>query len=177
MLFVADDWAEDHHDVEIQDETGRRLAKARLPERITGIAKLDDLIGRFLPEGGDADTVKIGIETDRGPWVAALVASGYRVYGAVKVLTRMHQSLIWDRTRQVLRLRSSLRGFFPSALEAYEDLAFPDVLELLAKAPDPDSAARLTRAQVTAALARARRRDRETKTTAIMLALREEHLT
>ena len=227
MLFVANDWAEDHHDVEVQDETGRRLAKARLPERITGIAKLDDLIGRFLPEGGDADTVKIGIETDRGPWVAALVASGYRVYainplqsararqghgvsgaksdagdahvladlvrthshqlrtvagdselaGAVKVLTRMHQTLIWDRTRQVLRLRSSLREFFPAALEAYEDLAFPDVLELLAKAPDPDSAARLTRAQVTAALARARRRDREAKTTAIMLALREEHLT
>ena len=30
LLFVGDDWAEDHHDVEIQDETGRRLAKARL---------------------------------------------------------------------------------------------------------------------------------------------------
>ena len=32
MLFVGDDWAQDHHDVEIQDESGRRLAKARLPE-------------------------------------------------------------------------------------------------------------------------------------------------
>jgi len=26
------DWAEDHHDVELVDETGRRLARARLPE-------------------------------------------------------------------------------------------------------------------------------------------------
>jgi len=227
LLFIGDDWAEDHHDVEIQDETGRRLAKARLPEGISGITKLHGLIGRFLPEDGDAISVKIGIETDRGPWVAALVASGYRVHainplqsarareghgvsgaksdagdahvladlvrthshqlrtiagdseqaGAVKVLTRMHQTLIWDRTRQVLRLRSSLREFFPAALAAYEDLAFPDVLELLAKAPDPDSAARLTRAQITAPLTRARRRDREAKTTAIMLALRAEHLT
>ena len=28
MLFVGDDWAEDHHDVEVQDEDGRRLARA-----------------------------------------------------------------------------------------------------------------------------------------------------
>ncbi len=76
----------------------------------------------------------------------------------------------------MLRLRSALREFFPAALEAYEDLAFPDVLELLTKAPEPDSAARLTRAQITAALTRARRRDREAKTAAIMAALRTEHL-
>ena len=80
MLFVGDDWAEDHHDVEVQDETGRRLAKARLPEGISGIARLHALVGRFLPEDVDAAEVKIGIETDRGPWVAALVASGYQVY-------------------------------------------------------------------------------------------------
>src|SRR5674476_1032656 len=80
LLFVGDDWAEDHHDVEVQDETGRRLAKARLPEGISGIARLHAMVGRFLPEDGDAAEVKIGIETDRGPWVAALVASGYQVY-------------------------------------------------------------------------------------------------
>ncbi|MBL7523096.1 transposase, partial [Frankia sp. CNm7] len=43
MLFVGDDWAEDHHDVEVQDETGRRLAKARLPEGLTGITRLHEL--------------------------------------------------------------------------------------------------------------------------------------
>src|SRR5665811_827401 len=80
VLFVGDDWAEDHHDVEVQDETGRRLAKARLPEGIAGIARLHSLVGRFLPEDGDPAEMKIGIETDRGPWVAALIASGYQVY-------------------------------------------------------------------------------------------------
>jgi len=105
------------------------------------------------------------------------VAGDSEQAGAVKVLTRMHQTLIWDRTRQVLRLRSSLREFFPAALEAYEDLASPDVLELLTKAPEPGSAAALTRAQITAALKRARRRGREAKTTAIMVALAAEHLT
>ena len=32
MLFVGDDWAETHHDIELMDTAGRRLAKARLPE-------------------------------------------------------------------------------------------------------------------------------------------------
>ena len=50
MLLVGDDWAEDHHDVEVQDETGRRLGRARLPEGIAGITQLYGLIGRFLPE-------------------------------------------------------------------------------------------------------------------------------
>jgi len=71
-----------------------------------------------------------------------------------------------------LWLRSSLREFFPAALEAYEDLASPDALELLTKTPVPNSAARLTRAQITAALKRARRRDRDAKATAIIVALR-----
>ena len=31
MLFVGDDWAQDHHDVEVQDESGRRLAKSGCP--------------------------------------------------------------------------------------------------------------------------------------------------
>jgi hypothetical protein len=78
--------------------------------------------------------------------------------GAVKVVTRMHQTLIWERTRTVLRLRSSLREYFPAALVAFEDLDSADTLELLAKAPDPVTAARLSRAQISAALKRARRR-------------------
>lgn len=226
MLFVGDDWAEDHHDVEVQDENGKRLAKARLPEGIPGITRFHDLVGRFLPEDAEPDQVKIGIETDRGPWVAALIASGYLVYAinplqskraregqgvsgaksdagdahvladlvrthshqlrtvagdsdeaaAVKVVARMHQTMVWDRTRQVQRLRSSLREFFPAALEAYEDLDAPDVLELLAKAPGPAAAARLTRAQISAVLKRAGRRDRDTKTTLLMAALRTQQL-
>jgi len=32
LLFVGDDWAEAHHDIEIVDETGRRLAGGRLLE-------------------------------------------------------------------------------------------------------------------------------------------------
>ena len=83
MLFVGDDWAEDHHDVEIQDESGRRLAKARLPEGVAGMARLHALLGEHLGRRRDAagtEQVAVGIETDRGPWVRALVAAGYQVF-------------------------------------------------------------------------------------------------
>ena len=80
MLFIGDDWAEAHHDVEILDEGGRRLARRRLPEGIEGVATLHALIADHLDEDAEPGEVLIGIETDRGPWVQALIASGYTVY-------------------------------------------------------------------------------------------------
>jgi transposase len=225
-LFVGDDWAEDHHDIEVMDEAGKVLARRRLPEGVAGMAQLHGLIGGFLGEDADESEVKAGIETDHGPWVMALLAAGYRVYpvnpqqsarfrarhsvsGAksdtgdahvladmvrtdshqlreaagdspdaegIKVLARTHKTMIWERTREVQRLRHQLREYFPAALEAFDDLDAPDVLELLARAPDPERARKLTRAQVSAALKRARRRNITGKADAILAALRGEQL-
>jgi len=77
MIFVGDDWAEDHHDVYLMDETGTRLAVRRLPEGLTGIRLLHELIGAHAEQ---PEQVVIGIETDRGLWVDALAAAGYQVY-------------------------------------------------------------------------------------------------
>jgi len=49
MLFVGDDWAEDHHDIEIVNAKGRRLARRRLPEGLEGITRLHALIGAAMP--------------------------------------------------------------------------------------------------------------------------------
>lgn len=204
VLFAGDDWAEDHHDVELMDATGGTLARARLGEGVAGIARLHAMIGEQLGDEVDQAQVLVGIETDRGPWVAALVAAGYTVYAinplqvaryrerhsvsgaksdqadahtladmvrtdahqlrpvagdtaeaeAVKVVSRAHKQLIWERTRHTLRLRHALREYFPAALDAFDDLDAPDALELLTRAPDPASAARLTFAQIRAALKR-----------------------
>jgi transposase len=78
-LCVGDDWAEDHHDIEVMDQAGQVLARKRLPEGVAGIGQLHELIGRFMPAGGDVG-VQVGIETDRGPWVTALLAAGYVVF-------------------------------------------------------------------------------------------------
>src|SRR5674536_333280 len=89
------------------------------------------------------------------------VAGDSALAEALKLAARTHQSLIWDRTRQVLRLRSALRESFPAALKAYNELDAPDTLQLLRLAPDPDKAARLSKRQIVAALARANRRNTE----------------
>ena len=77
MLFVGDDWAEDHHDVYLMNETGDRLASRRLPEGLAGIGRLHELIAEHAE---DPAQVVIGIETDRGLWVEALTAAGYQVF-------------------------------------------------------------------------------------------------
>ena len=229
MLFIGDDWAEDHHDLEVEDDGGHRLSRARVPEGLEGIARVHALVAQHapaawadLPAKDAAGQVVVGIETDRGPWVTALLAAGYQVYGinplssaryrerystsgaksdagdahvlaeivrldrahhrqiagdsdlseAIKLLARAHQSAIWERTRHVLRLRSTLREFYPVALEAFEDLSAPDALALLRRAPDPVRAAKLTRSQVLAALRSARRHHVETKTDVLIAVLR-----
>ena len=76
QVFVGHDWAEAHHDVHVEDGGGKRLAKARLPEGIEGVARFHELVATFVDDPGE---VTIATETERGLFVGALVASGYRV--------------------------------------------------------------------------------------------------
>ena len=87
MLFIGDDWAEKHDDIEVEDDTGRRLARMRLPEGVEGLARLREVVAEHLdtdPDGIGTDVptgaVVVGIETDRRVWVTALLAGGYQVY-------------------------------------------------------------------------------------------------
>jgi transposase len=184
LLLVGDEGAEDHHDVELQNQTGRVLGRAKLPEGIAGVARLHAMLGEQLGQDDEPAQVVVGIQTDRGPWVQALAAAGYQVdainplqvardrgrHGvsgansdagdahtladmagtdrhqlrpiagdsvqaqAIKVVTRAHKTLIWERTRHALRLRHALREYFPAALAAFDDLTAPEALELLGRA-------------------------------------------
>jgi transposase len=187
--------------VHVQDEQGRRLAGGRLPGGAGGIARFHDMAGAHAEEPRE---VVIGIETDRGLFVAALIAAGYRVFavnpmpvsryrdrhavsgakpdpgdakvladlvrtdrhnhrpavpdsdlaGAVRVLARAHQSMIWNRRRQASQLRSALREFCPAALAAFDDLTSGEALAVLRAAPEPVPGAGLSKTQIAAALRR-----------------------
>jgi len=223
-IFVGDDWAEAHHDIHVMNDAGGRLAAKRVPEGLDGIAALHAMVAEHA---GDPGEVVIGIETERGLWVQALIAAGYLVYAinplsasryrdrhnvggaksdpgdakvladlvrtdrhnhrpiagdsdavdGLKVLARAHQNLIWDRTRHSNRLRNDLREYFPAALVAFEDLTHRDAIAVLAKAPNPDQAARLSVAQIRAALRRGgRQRNLDTRAAKTQTALRAPQL-
>jgi transposase len=76
-MFVGHDWPEEHHDIHVQDGEGRQLAKARLPDGVEGIARFHAVVAEHAD---DPTGVVIATETDRGLFVAALVAAGYRVF-------------------------------------------------------------------------------------------------
>ncbi len=219
-VYVGDDWAEDHHDVHLMNEQGESLAAKRLPEGAEGMTALHALLAEHAQEAGQ---VVVGIETDRGLWVAALIGAGYRVYAinprvaalyrerhqvgggksdrgdarmlanlvrtdshnhrpvagdsalasAVQVRARAQQQLVWNRTRESNRLRSALLQYFPAALQAFPDLTHPDALSVLAVAPEPLAAAKLTRTQLRAALRRGgRKRNLDTRAEEIREVLR-----
>ena len=223
-VFVGHDWAEAHHDVFVEDEAGKRLATARLPEGIEGVRRFHELVAAHADEPSE---VTVATETDRGLFVGAMVAVGYRVLAvnplstsryrerlgtsgaksdpgdarvlaelarldghnhrpiagdsdlaeAVKVLARAHQTMIWTRQRQTNQLRSTLREFYPGALEAFDDLDSADALALLAVAPTPALGRGLSRSKIASALRRGgRQRRTEERATEIQTVLRAPQL-
>jgi transposase len=77
VIYLGIDWAEAHHDACVMDEAGKMLAKGRVPEGVEGLEKLHEMVGAH---SDDPSQVIVGIETDRGLMVQALIASGYGVY-------------------------------------------------------------------------------------------------
>ncbi len=205
MIYLGIDWAEAHHDACVMDEAGTVLAKGRVPDGVEGLARLHEMVSAHAEEPHE---VVVGIETDRGLLVGALVASGYRVYAinpmaasryrdrhqvsgaksdpgdakvladlvrtdrhnhrevagdselaeAIKILARAHQRMVWARGRQTNQLRSTLREFYPGALEVFDDLSSADALAVLGIAPTPELGRALSRAKIRKALERAGRR-------------------
>ena len=224
MINVGIDWAEDDHQVCILDPEGTLLEEFAIREGAAGTGQLHERIANHVHE---PDQVAVGIETDRGLLVGALVAAGYQVYAinpmsaaryrdrhavsggksdrgdarvladlvrtdrhhhrtvatdsellqAIKVTARTHQNLIWTRTRHTNQLRSTLREFYPAALEAFDELAHRDALAILAIAPTPEQGRRLSTAKIRSALKRAgRQRNLERRAAEIRDVLRSEHL-
>ena len=60
MIFVGDDWAEDHHDIHIMNTDGTRLVARRLPEGLAGISTLHELVATHCDDPGQ---VVVGIKT------------------------------------------------------------------------------------------------------------------
>jgi hypothetical protein len=81
---------------------------------------------------------------------------------AIAVLARAQQDAVWDRTTAHNKLRSHLREYYPGFLAAFAGarggILRPEARAILAAAPTPAEAAKLTVAQLRALLTKAGRR-------------------
>ncbi|MEU8376577.1 IS110 family transposase [Micromonospora sp. NPDC048894] len=77
-VFCGIDWSERHHDIALVDEHGQLIDKRRIGDDLEGFAVLVDM----LAAAGDNvdEPIPAAIETPRGLLVAALRATGRRVY-------------------------------------------------------------------------------------------------
>jgi transposase len=225
VIFAGIDWSEHHHDVCVMDAEGKQLASIRIPDGLEGVVRLHEVLADHADEPNE---VVVGIETDRGLLVGALLAAGYEVVAVnpmsvdryrdrhrtsgaksdaadarvladlvrtdrhrhravagdselaetIKLLARTHQNLVWERRRHANRLRSTLREFYPQAIEAFDTkLSSPDAVAVLTVAPTPALGRRLSRSKLAAVLRRAgRSRGVESRAEEIQRALRSEQL-
>lgn len=77
VIFVGNDWADDHHDVCVMDADGTVLAERRFGEGVAGMSQLQELLAAHAD---DPSEVMVGSETDQGMWMEYLIAAGFVVY-------------------------------------------------------------------------------------------------
>ena len=94
MLFVGDDWAEGHHDIEVINEAGEILGTRRFDDEPAGLDAFTAWVAEFAGDHDDLEDVHITIETDHGVWVRALVAAGYSVYAVDPLQAKRHREAV-----------------------------------------------------------------------------------
>ncbi|MFB6788212.1 IS110 family transposase [Streptomyces olivaceus] len=168
LLTRHGDTAEDPVPVAIETPRGLLVSSLRATDRqIYAInplaaARYRDRgsVSRAKSDAADARVLANILRTDRhahGP-----LPDDSEAGQTVAVLARAHQDAIWDRQQMINRLRSHLREYYPAALAAFHGtgrpgLDSPRARLILAAAPTPADAARLTRSQLRALLKRGER--------------------
>jgi transposase len=133
-------------------------------------------VSQAKSDPGDAKVLAELVRTDRQNHRP--LAGDSELAEALKVLARAHQTLIWARGRHVNQLRSTLREFYPAALDALgTDLAGRDALALLSRAPTPEQGRQLSLNQLRSALERGgRQRGVQARAAGLQRALRAPQL-
>ena len=173
--FCGIDWAEGHHDVAIIDGDGKLVAKKRIGDDPAGFTALTGMladaavaryrerssVARAKSDHADAMTLANILRVDAH--IHRQLPADSELAKAIAVLARAQQDAVWRRSKATNELRSMLREYYPAFLDTFAgksatNLATPQARAILAIAPTPAHAARLTKARVAAALRRAGRK-------------------
>jgi transposase len=77
MFYAGIDWADDHHDVVIIDESGQRKGSLRVDHSVNGLAQLIAFLKATTPSDEQLACI---IETNQGLLITALLEGGLAVY-------------------------------------------------------------------------------------------------
>lgn len=133
-------------------------------------------VSRAKSDPADAKLLADIVRTDRRNH--RVIAGDTELAGAIKVLARAHKTLVWNRQRETSRLRSTLREYYPAALDVFRnDLSHSDTLAVLERAPTPHGGRQLSLSVIRALLKRGgRQRYIDARAEAIQQALRTPQL-
>ncbi len=79
MWYAGIDWADDHHDVVVLDDSGRQIASRRVAHTAAGLADLTTTLSQICA-AKPKDTLACIVETNRGLLITALLSAGFAVY-------------------------------------------------------------------------------------------------
>jgi transposase len=86
MWYAGIDWADEHHDVALIDESGRRVAAMRVAHSAEGLSQLTHFLlaatrgSTAAASAGDPEQIACIIEINHGLLIAALLEAGFPVY-------------------------------------------------------------------------------------------------
>ena len=167
------------HPISVAIETDRGLWVAALRETGRAIYPINPLAAsryraRYAVSGAKSDATDAVllaniIRTD--PDTHRPLPADTELAQAIRVLARAQQDAVWARQQISNQIRDLLKDFYPAAIVAFAGLADgglarPDARTILAAAPTPSAAAKLTAARLRRLLVKAGRRrylDRDTE--------------
>jgi transposase len=168
MLTSAGDCAEDPVPVAIETPRGLLVASLRATRRPVypinplAVARYRERhsVARAKSDHADAMTLANILRVDAH--LHRRLPADSELCQAIAVLARAHQDAIWRRTTAHHQLRSLLREFYPTFLAVFASrfalgIASPEARAVLAIAPTPAAAAKLSVSRIAAALRRAGR--------------------
>lgn len=77
QVYVGIDWADDHHDIHVTNDSAKALDSFNIPHSREGIEKLAKQLDKCSP---DHESVLVAIESHQGLLIYALLEAGYSVY-------------------------------------------------------------------------------------------------
>jgi len=76
-VYIGIDWADDHHDIHVTDDSAAPLDSFSIPHSYDGMKKLRERLGKSSSDPGN---VLVAVESHQGLLIYALLEAGYLLY-------------------------------------------------------------------------------------------------